>query len=529
MMYRYNELVNNRYLISWQLGQRVWLANDTVSGQDVVLKELREEETPATCLRHPYIVQYLGTFEEQGRKIVIHSFAEGESVDQKDSISMKEALSWCICICEALIYARTMGLTHTDIKKSNLVAVSEYDAVLTDLEAFAPCGEESEDIKAIGRLFYQMLKGEGPMDPFALEDLPAAVIADRCLHGEITTLRQLRMAFKGRRGDTVLRHETDDIYPEIAHAAGQLSRRGDVFLAYEPACYEAARTMAGRLEEAGITYSLRVLKGASVVICFGDVAVDVSGHDVRLLRWPEADLDRLLAETRQLIHEKQQLLYTPPVRKPSFISDILDQYQPGKRLDGRFVVLRTLRYIRDGLILAGYDLDTSQPVCFYVEWGREKPYSEGFFNVISYHLVCMEPPARIAEDDAHSRIITLRKGWMPLESIQAYEFSPRQVLTWTASALDGADILAKNDCCLEGLVMADILIDQHQVRLTAVDRIVPYAVNTYRKMQQDMLGIFMSLLRDGEEKTFLEAILRQCPENMAVLVRQYISLKWQDS
>jgi len=131
---------------------RVYLAKDSLTGQQVVLKfpiddlvggadnyksYLREKEV-GILLDHPYIQHHLHQDEQRATEYLVLEYLEGHVLrmmlheDGVDSLSVPQALQLIIHVCEALAYAHEHGVIHRDMKPENIVVVDDNDARIID-------------------------------------------------------------------------------------------------------------------------------------------------------------------------------------------------------------------------------------------------------------------------------------------------------------------------------------------------------------------------------------------------------------
>jgi len=183
----------------------VWLARDTLSGQDVALKLLhpmyasepdyvarfeREVET-ARRVVSPHVVRVLGLGRLEGRPYISMEYVEGRSL--REIVREEGPLSWsrvreiAQALCEALAAVHESGVIHRDVKPSNVLVDAEGTVKLTDfgvaraadltrmttadsmigtVQYMPPEGEGSiqGDLYSLGCLLYELLTGAAPFE-----------------------------------------------------------------------------------------------------------------------------------------------------------------------------------------------------------------------------------------------------------------------------------------------------------------------------------------------------------------------------
>ena len=183
------------------------LRNRFVSDATAVERFNKEAEA-GTSLVHPNIVQIYLYGEEEGRHYMIMEYVEGSNLRDflkiRKRISLGEALPMMLGLSRALKYSLDHGVTHRDIKGTNILIASNGIAKLVDFGlatiggdekriAYAhgqrtvdysalertcnsPKGDPRSDIFFLGCVFYQMLTGQLPMPEIESKDLLAKML-----------------------------------------------------------------------------------------------------------------------------------------------------------------------------------------------------------------------------------------------------------------------------------------------------------------------------------------------------------------
>jgi tRNA A-37 threonylcarbamoyl transferase component Bud32 len=153
-------------------------------------------------LRHPHIVQVIDVGRQENRHFMIMEYVEG--VNLRDFMKLrvrippKQALPLMIGLAEGLSYSMARGVTHRDIKGTNILISNTGIAKLVDFGLATMQGDESKpgvksqrtvdysalertcnspkgdprsDIYFLGCVFYQMLTGQLPMEESESKDM----------------------------------------------------------------------------------------------------------------------------------------------------------------------------------------------------------------------------------------------------------------------------------------------------------------------------------------------------------------------
>jgi eukaryotic-like serine/threonine-protein kinase len=226
---------------------RVYRGSKMPGNQSVAIKVLRnrfttdaaaverfnKEAESGLTLIHPNIVRIYQYGEEDKRYYMIMEFVEGSNLREflkiRTRLSEAEALPMMIGLAKALQYSFERGVTHRDIKGTNILIASNGTAKLVDFglatiegdeKKFAaahgvrtvdyaalertcgsPKGDPRSDIFFLGCVFYQMLTGMLPLPEVETKD-PLAKMLKRSL-GAIKPLGEQRHAPRKELADII--------------------------------------------------------------------------------------------------------------------------------------------------------------------------------------------------------------------------------------------------------------------------------------------------------------------------------------
>ena len=177
----------------------VWQAFDTTTDRVVALKVLpahltddatfqerfRREARAAAGLNEPHVVPIHGFGELDGRLYLDMGLVAGRGLDSILSdgpLAPRPAVMIVEQVASALQAAHDIGLTHRDVKPSNILVTKALFAYVTDF-ALAPVAGESgatdnrSDVYALTRVLHQCLTGQQAADQSTPPPRPS-VVAD---------------------------------------------------------------------------------------------------------------------------------------------------------------------------------------------------------------------------------------------------------------------------------------------------------------------------------------------------------------
>jgi serine/threonine protein kinase len=218
-----------RYTLERPLGEggvgRVWLAQDTFTGQPVAVKVIDNalfadeargpvkrklflnEASLVGKLSHPHIVAILdAAIQEEPHYIVTEYLPGGSLADALragERSPLEDAVEIGFKCCSALDYASRFGIVHRDIKPGNILRVSGSEVKLGDFGAAyfrhaddtqisdvgTPAYESPEqvlggdlthqsDMFSLGVVLYELFTGRRPFNAGNLTDLLRQIVAD---------------------------------------------------------------------------------------------------------------------------------------------------------------------------------------------------------------------------------------------------------------------------------------------------------------------------------------------------------------
>src|SRR5262249_29874548 len=100
------------------------------------LERFRQERQFLAGLDHPNIARLLdGGTRDDGVPYLVMEYVEGQPIDQwceQHQLGVRERLTLCLPLCEAVDYAHTKLIVHRDLKPSNVLVTAKSVAKLMD-------------------------------------------------------------------------------------------------------------------------------------------------------------------------------------------------------------------------------------------------------------------------------------------------------------------------------------------------------------------------------------------------------------
>ena len=230
-----SDLLSGRVISHYEIGRligsggmgRVYAARDTELGREVALKvasfdgedaqaRLRREAQHASRLSHPHICHIYDVGRAEGQLFVVMELVLGRSLSdvvREGSLSMARARQYGMEIADALAHAHEHGVTHRDLKSTNVMITPKRGAKVLDfglartldthqidalsqsqrsltgdgmiagtLPYMAPellrgqRGDQRSDIWALGVLLYEMVGGQRPFTGATGFEVSAAIL-----------------------------------------------------------------------------------------------------------------------------------------------------------------------------------------------------------------------------------------------------------------------------------------------------------------------------------------------------------------
>jgi len=110
--------------------------SDELAGDVTARKRFIKEASILSKLRHRYITRFFEFINNENGAVLVMEFVEGTPVDvlltERGALPIKDAITTCQCLLEALVYAHGKGIVHRDIKPANLIRESGGVVKVTD-------------------------------------------------------------------------------------------------------------------------------------------------------------------------------------------------------------------------------------------------------------------------------------------------------------------------------------------------------------------------------------------------------------
>ena len=176
------------------------LRNRFITDPQAIVRFQKEAEA-GMKLTHPNIVRILDYGDEDKKHYIIMEYVEGANLRDflriRSKLSGEDALPLMVGLCKGLKYSFEHGVTHRDIKATNILVSNAGEAKLVDFGLAGLQGDEKatmasqrtvdhsalertcksekgdprSDIFFLGCVFYQMITGQAPMKESESKDM----------------------------------------------------------------------------------------------------------------------------------------------------------------------------------------------------------------------------------------------------------------------------------------------------------------------------------------------------------------------
>jgi len=110
--------------------------SEELAGDVTARKRFIKEASILSKLRHRYITRFFEFINNANGAVLVMEFVEGTPVDvlltERGALPVHDAISFCQCLLEALVYAHGKGIVHRDIKPANLIRENAGAVKVTD-------------------------------------------------------------------------------------------------------------------------------------------------------------------------------------------------------------------------------------------------------------------------------------------------------------------------------------------------------------------------------------------------------------
>lgn len=345
------------YLVGHGTFARVYRATHRESGRIVALKVLRQryvegrhvegeaarvsflqEAKLVMQLHHSSIVPIYEVGEERRRPYMVMEFVEGSNlrkfVDSRKKLGIVDSLRLILDVCNGLEYALTIGVTHRDLKLSNVLVSSNGKAKLVDFGLAVLEQQKSDDPNATsarsidyaglerstgvrrndprsdiyfaGCMLYHMISGQAPL--FTTDDRAARLSVSRfrdvkpVLHVDPTIpIYVAQLIGKAMELEPTARYQKPGEMAADIRSALQRIERGDApELINNPSAAEitAARSLEDKLAEEGQSRTVMLIESKAEIQDQLREQLKKRGYRVLVIGNPARALDRFKESNR---------------------------------------------------------------------------------------------------------------------------------------------------------------------------------------------------------------------------------------
>ena len=233
------------------------------------LQRFRNEAKSAARLDHDNIARAYDLGEDRGLSYLVFEFVEGDTirdlVDRHGPMMLADALSYTLQVADALTHAAGRGITHRDVKPSNILITNEGRAKLIDmgLARIQTPHDSDDDLTATGVTLgtFDYISPEQARDP-RIVDVRSDIYSLGCTFFYMLTGRPPFP--EGTVLQKLLQHQGDeppdiqDFRPEMPEEVSAILRK---FLAKDPnRRYQTADELMEQLQHLAEQVGLRPLE-----------------------------------------------------------------------------------------------------------------------------------------------------------------------------------------------------------------------------------------------------------------------------
>ena len=110
--------------------------SEELAGDVTARKRFVKEAQILSKLRHRYITRFYEFINNDQGAVLVMEFVDGTPVDvlltERGALPISDAIGFCQCLLEALVYAHGKGIVHRDIKPANLIREKSGQVKVTD-------------------------------------------------------------------------------------------------------------------------------------------------------------------------------------------------------------------------------------------------------------------------------------------------------------------------------------------------------------------------------------------------------------
>ena len=165
---------------------------DSVQHDPAQRDALLADARAAMALSHPNIAAVYEAGDDNGRAFLAREFVPGDALDRViagHALNPRRAIDVATQIADALADAHAAGMAHGHLTADAVVVTPKGSAKILDfgfakwIRADGGSGDEAGDIRALGRLFFEMLTGKAPSD-----ERVAPTTLNKALPGEVDAI-----------------------------------------------------------------------------------------------------------------------------------------------------------------------------------------------------------------------------------------------------------------------------------------------------------------------------------------------------